>query len=189
MHVFAKANLTAALGILLAAVPMSAATIFSTTLSGANEVPPVASAGTGSMLVTLDVNTLSVSITFSGLTTPDVAAHIHCCGPVGVSEPIAVPFTTFPTGLTAGSFSASYDLTSAASYSDAFLTANGGTAASAEAAFLAGLNAGQSYGNIHTTLNPGGEIRGQLAAIPEPTTALLAGGVLAILALLRRRVA
>ena len=186
MHVFVKTSLTAVLGIVFATAPMSAATIFSTTLSGANETPPTASAGSGSAVVTLAGDTLSVSITFTGLTSPDIAAHIHCCG-IGIAAPIAVPFTTFPTGLTAGSFSASYDLTSAASYSAAFLTMYGGTAASAEAAFIAGLNGGLTYANVHSTLFPGGEIRGQLAAVPEPATALLAGGVLAALALLRRK--
>jgi hypothetical protein len=186
MHAFVKASLTAVLGIAFAAVPMSAATIFATTLAGANETPPVATTATGSAVVTLSGDTLSVLITFSGLTSPDTASHIHCCGPVGIAEPIAVPFTTFPTGVTSGMFTGSYDLTIAASYSAAFLMANGGTAASAEAAFIAGLNAGQTYANVHSSNFPGGEIRGQLAAVPEPATAFLAGGVLAALALVRR---
>jgi hypothetical protein len=189
MHFFTKASLTAVIGVLFAAVPMSAATIFSATLAGANETPPVASPATGSMTVTLSGDLLSVIVNFSGLTSPDTASHIHCCGPVGVAEPIAVPFTTFPTGLTAGSFSSSYNLTDIGVYSAAFLTANGGTAASAEAAFIAGLNGGQSYGNVHSANFPGGEIRGQLAAVPEPATTFVIGVLLAGLALLRRRVA
>jgi len=168
---------------------MSAATIFTTTLAGANETPPVASAGTGSMTVTLSGDLLSVTVNFSGLTSPDIASHIHCCGPVGVAEPIAVPFTTFPTGLIAGTFSDSYNLTDIAVYSAAFLTTYGPTAATAEAAFLAGLNAGQTYGNVHSANFPGGEIRGQLAAVPEPATCFLVSGFLAGLALLRRRAA
>jgi hypothetical protein len=67
--------------------------------------------------------------------------------------------------------------------------ANGNTAASAETAFLAGLNGGQTYGNVHSSNFPGGEIRGQLAAVPEPATTFLIGGLLAGLALLRRRAA
>jgi hypothetical protein len=55
-------------------------------------------------------------------------------------------------------------MTSAASYNPAFVTANGGTTAGAEAALLAGLEAGQAYLNIHTTMFPGGEIRGFLAS-------------------------
>jgi hypothetical protein len=188
MRLLVKANIMAVLGLALAAVPMSAATIFSTTLLGENEVPPTGSAGTGSALVTLLGDTLSVSITFSGLGSPDGAAHIHCCGPAGVNEPIAVPFTTFPTGVMAGSFSGSFDLTNLSSYSAAFLMANGGTAASAESALLAGLDAGQAYANIHTTQFGGGEIRGQLAAVPEPATIFLAGGFLVLFALFRRKV-
>ena len=48
------------------------------------------------------------------------------------------------------------------SYNLAFVTAHGGTTASAAAALLAGLEAGQAYLNIHTTMFPGGEIRGFL---------------------------
>ena len=36
------------------------------------------------------------------------------------------------------------------------------------AAFTAALLAGDAYGNAHTSLFPGGEIRGQLNAVPEP---------------------
>jgi len=187
MHLFVKTNLLAVLGLVLAAAPLSAATVFSTTLSGANETPPNASAGTGSMLVTLLADTLTVDVTFSGLSAPAAAAHIHCCGPVEVAEPIAVPFNSFPAG-TSGSFTASFDLTSASSYTSAFLTANGGTAASAEPIFIANLNAGQTYGNIHTSNFPGGEIRGQLAAIPEPASIFLAGGFLLLFALFRRKI-
>jgi len=186
MHLFAKTNLLAALGLVLAAAPLPADTVFFTTLSGANETPPVASSGTGSMLVTLLADTLTVDVTFSGLSAPSTAAHIHCCG-VGVPEPIAVPFNSFPTGVTSGSFSGSFDLTNITSYSSAFLMANGGTAASAETAFIDGLNGGQTYGNVHSTLNPGGEIRGQLAAIPEPASIFLAGGFLLFFAMCRRK--
>ena len=66
MHLFAKMNLSAVLGLVLAAAPLSADTVFSTTLSGANETPPVASSGTGSMLVTLLGDMLNVSVNFSG---------------------------------------------------------------------------------------------------------------------------
>ena len=146
---------------------MSAATIYTATLLGANEVPPTGSTATGSILVTLNGNTLSVNETFSGLTTPASAAHIHCCGPVGVNEPVAVPFTGFPNA-TSGMYMNSFDLTLASSYTAAFVAANGGTAASAEAAFIASLNSFQTYANIHNATFPGGEIRGQL--VPEPAT-------------------
>ena len=51
----------------------------------------------------------------------------------------------------------------------------------AEAALIAGIENDQTYFNIHTMANPGGEIRGQLeplGAVPEPTTLLLLGTTL-----------
>jgi len=81
---------------LLLAMPstVSAATIFATTLTGANEVPPTGSPATGSSIVTLNGNILSVNETFSGLIGGSAAAaHIHCCVPAGVNAAVAVPFT------------------------------------------------------------------------------------------------
>jgi hypothetical protein len=63
-----------------------------------------------------------------------------------------------------------FDLTMASSYNPAFVTAEGGTVAGAEAALVAGLLDGETYINIHTTMFPGGEIRGFLSAVPEPAT-------------------
>jgi hypothetical protein len=95
-----------------------------------------------------------------------------------------VPFTSFPSA-TSGTYMNSFDLTLASSYTAAFVTANGGTAASAEAAFIAGLNSFQTYANIHNATFPGGEIRGQLAQVPEPATIGLL--VLGLTAMLSRR--
>lgn len=183
-----------ALGILLTAVittvssnSASAATLFTTNLSGANEVPPVSTTGTGFASVSLSGDMLSISLSFSGLTSPDAAGHIHCCGPVGVNEAIALPFTGFPTAVLAGTYSATFDLTVASTYTAAFVTTYGGTASSAETALIAGLNAGEAYANIHTMLNPGGEIRGQLAPVPEPATFWMGGLALAGVAWAKRR--
>jgi hypothetical protein len=51
------------------------------------------------------------------------------------------------------------------SYNPAFVTANGGTAASAEATLFTGIMAGHAYLNIHTTMFPGGEIEGFLKRV------------------------
>ena len=167
--------------VLCLAPAMSAATIYTATLLGVNEVPPNGSPATGSIVVTLTGDTLSVNEIFSGLTAPASAAHIHCCGPVSVTEPVAVPFTGFPSAVS-GTYSNTFDLTMASTYTSAFVTAHGGTAASAEAAFIAGLNSFQTYANIHNANFPGGEIRGQLAQVPEPATiALVLLGVAGIM--------
>ena len=54
-------------------------------------------------------------------------------------------FTGFPGGTTSGSYTHTFDMSSAGSYNPAFVAAHGGTAAGAEAALLAGMEAGQTY--------------------------------------------
>ena len=49
------------------------------------------------------------------------------------------------------------------------------------------LLAGRYYLNVHTTANPGGEIRGNLIAVPEPTSIALVGLTLGGLAFRRFR--
>ena len=160
---------------------------FTATLTGSQEVPPSGSAGIGSALVTLDTatNLLTVNVSFAGLGSPTIASHIHCCAGPGTNAMVATPVPTFPgfpLGVTTGTYLMTFDLTVASSYNPAFITAHGGTVAGAQAAFIAGLLNGQTYLNIHTQQFTGGEIRGQLQAVPEPATVLLlATGIAGIL--------
>jgi hypothetical protein len=149
---------------------------FVATMNGSAETPPNASMGTGAAIVTLNGDILTVFETFSGLSAPASAAHIHCCQPPGTAAPVVVPFSGFPPG-TSGSFTGTFDLST-------FPFGGGLT----EATFVAGLESGLAYVNIHDVNFPGGEIRGQLGLAPEPSSLLLAGsGLLGALRLLHRR--
>jgi CHRD domain/PEP-CTERM motif len=150
-------------------------------LSGANENPPTGSPGTGSAIVTLDdiAETLRVQVTFSGLTSGNTAAHIHCCAAppnnAGVAT-VTPTFTGFPTGTIAGTYDHTFNLLDPGSYNPAFITAQGGLA-NANLALINGLENNMTYLNIHTTNFGGGEIRGFLTPVPvpEPASLLLLG--------------
>jgi len=108
-------------------------------------------------------NTLSVSLTYSGLLYPTVDAHIHCCAAPGASAIVIIPFVPpFVLGNTSGSFDHVFNITD-----------------EQEQQVLSGL----SYINIHSTVFPAGEIRGQIV-VPEPST--LAGIALGLAALSAR---
>src|SRR5215468_9465526 len=128
---------------------------FSASLAGANEVPPINSNGTAAFEMTIS-DTITFSLTFSGLSSNLVVSHLHfaptkvsggvmifLCGggnqpacPAATSGTITAANVVGPTaqGIAAG------DLTSA----------------------LEAVGEGNSYINMHTTNFSGGEIRGQV---------------------------
>lgn len=147
-------------------------TSYTTTLSGSAESPPTASTGTGSVTVTINtsLSTMRVQCAFSGLTGTTTAAHIHAATGVANTGTASVAtttptFTGFPSGVTSGTYDQTLDMTMSSSYRAGFITDNGGTPATAFVALQAALNAEKSYFNIHTTLYPGGEIRGFLKPV------------------------
>ena len=118
--------------------------ILHTTMTGAQETPPTGSPGTGTATVYIDgdTNLLCVSYSFSGLVAPATAAHIHEAPP-GVKGPVVIPFPTPPAATTGSGFFC--------------------TAVAPDLLTRLSTNPGGFYVNVHSTVYPGGEIRGQLA--------------------------
>lgn len=158
---------------------------------GALESPPNASPGWGITQVEIAGTKLLIDSRFQDLLGTTTEAHIHCCTSTAFTgnTGIAVPFTDFPTGVHAGHYSMALDLSKDTSFSSGFLSANGGTAATAFSALTTAMNAHEAYVNIHSSENPNGEIRGWLVAapIPEPASWAMLGVGLAGLGFMARR--
>ena len=113
-------------------------------LDTAQEVPaPTIDGSTPSGMATVDVNTLdgsvSVTGTYTGMTSDVSASHLHGLAPAGSATGVILPLTA--TGGTAGTFGGP------------------GTLSAME---LDGLLDGLTYLNVHTANNGPGEIRGQV---------------------------
>jgi CHRD domain len=123
---------------LATAAPVS----FSVPLTGAEQVPPVATSGTGTADITWDPATMVVTwnITYSGLSGPATMAHFHGPAAKGKNGPVVVWLSKQGTP-PSSPFSGQATLT---------------------AAQATQLEGGMWYINVHTQAHPGGEIRGQV---------------------------
>lgn len=110
------------------------------TLSGQQEVPPVASPGTGTVEATFDrsSNKLAYRVNYSGLTGPATMGHFHGPAEAGRNAGVAVGFANAASPIQGQA-----------------------TLSATQAADLLG---GRWYVNIHTARHPAGEIRAQITA-------------------------
>jgi Cu/Zn superoxide dismutase len=108
-------------------------------MSGAQEVPVVTTAATGLGIFTLtqSLDKLKFRVVLAGLSSAITGAHFHQAA-VGVNGPVVVNLVPNLTGNV---------IEGEIAPTPAFLTA---------------LALGQIYINVHTTINPGGEIRSQV---------------------------
>lgn len=197
----AAATLVLAIAVWGVSVSASHATriTFDATMNGAQEVPPNVSTATGAARVIFDTtnNTIDVHISFTEIKVADIdfpnagplaglafgnfgPLHIHAAG-VGVNGPIVVPFPNqaYYTDTAAGF---DFNVTDVS-----FSSVDPGVSD-----LVTPLLAGDLYLNLHTLRGDpfqfaGGEIRGQLARVPEPGSALILGAGLLVLGRLRRR--
>jgi len=118
-------------------------------LKGSNEAPPNASPATGMAFIVFDdvTNTLTLSGSFSGLTTNLTAGHYHGPALAGVNASVIHGFVGLPAA-TSGTWTDTWAL---------------------NATQVGYLLTGQLYINLHTSTFPGGEIRSQV--LPEATPA------------------
>lgn len=148
-----------AAAVLLTAASASAQEIRMTaTLSPGEETPALLSGAVGAAEVLVDVanRELSVTVRVFNLPTASTAGHIHV-GPRGVAGPIVLDFPNVPGR--ANDFVLTFRLSAAALRPNPALGINNMEDA------IQSIVGGNAYVNIHSTTNPGGEIRGQLTLV------------------------
>ncbi len=144
--------------LLLGASSVMAQTTLRAVLSGAEEVPGVATNASGEAVFVVYPDRIDFTLTARKLGTAISASHIHL-GPRGVNGPV---FLFLFNSSTQGTFPGRVTGTLTAADLIAQDTRGLSTFDDAIAAVLGG----RTYANLHTTLAPGGEIRGQIV-IPD----------------------
>jgi hypothetical protein len=146
-------------------IPAFAQSEFSARLSGANEVPAVNTIGFGSATfdVNLSANVVGINFELTGVNVTDAfMAHIHC-GAVGQNGPVMV----FLAGTPPAPPTAGYDLNGSwvrAKVKESSIIQGTPCGNTLLDLIIAMVN-GQTYVNIHTRANPGGEVRGQIQMV------------------------
>ena len=153
--------------LIVASAPSHATTTsYVANLSGANEVPPNPSPATGTAFVVYDdvANTLSTSVTYSGLVATMTATHIHGPALAGTNAPVIhfLATTSPPLGTQSGSYSDVWDSSDSPALN---------------ATHISYLTTQKLYINIHTGTYPGGEIRGQIVPAATPARAVSWGRI------------
>lgn len=146
--------------LLLSAQAHAQTLTYTATLSGSNEAPPVAATGAGgfaTVTVNLTAQTIAWVVDVYNLPSGVTAGHIHAGG-VGVAGPVVVNFVV-PT-------SASNDFRISGSAGAADVVARAAQGVNTWEDLVQALATGHAYVNVHSQVNPGGEIRGQLVLKP-----------------------
>lgn len=146
----------------LTAVPASAQTFTLTaTLTGAQETPaPGVNTGAfGNATVVVNITTRTVTWTVNVFNFPSgvTASHIHV-GAAGTPGPTVVSFTVPST--------ASNDFRFTGSATDTQINLRPDQGIRSADDLLQAIIGGNTYINVHSAANPGGEIRGQLTLRP-----------------------
>ena len=144
---------------LLVSAQAQAQTInFTAALSGGNEVPGVSTGAAGTATATLNATTgvLTYRVEVYNMPVGTTAGHIHVGAP-GVAGPTVINFTV-STGI-----SNDFAITGTATSAELTLRAAQGIGSWDD--FQQALLLGNMYVNIHSTNNPGGEIRGQIVRV------------------------
>ena len=152
----------AALAVSLLAAPAvhSQTERFSATLSGAQEVPPINSAGTGDFQMTIQPGMITFSLTFSGLSSNLAVSHLHFA-PGSVAGGVMI-FLCGGGGQPACPAATSGTITGTITAANVTGPATQGILPGDLDSGLAAVRNNQSYANVHTVNFGGGEIRGQV---------------------------
>jgi len=132
---------------------------FSASLGGENEVPPINTAGTGAFEMTIQ-DTITFSLTFSGLSSALTVAHLHFA-PSKVAGGVMI-FLCGGGGQPACPAATEGTITGTITAANVTGPSGQGIAPADLDSALEAVRNDLAYANMHTTNFPGGEIRGQV---------------------------